>query len=126
MYLANFLADEDLGLLYSEGVSAVVQEDFVQGTEERAFGEELDVLSSGTLIEDVYVDSLTFSPTIGSDRMRFQGTMSVSVELNWGGRTDGASSTETFRGRFSGHFDQLGTHLEDASVDTSRWFDRDA
>ncbi|WP_133170055.1 hypothetical protein [Kumtagia ephedrae] len=83
---------------------------------------ELDALSTHTTLDGLEVDP---EGIILEGTKRFKGVMNIYLALQYGDSSDdGFQTTESFLGRFSGHFDQHGTpHVDAVSIDTSSFYE---
>lgn len=80
---------------------------------------ELDILSNRTQIDAIQVDPAGISIS----GKGFRGVAPVYVSLEYGAKQDRFTTSDSFLGKFSGHFDDHGSPIVDEfSVDTSPFF----
>ncbi|GLK86587.1 pPIWI-associating nuclease domain-containing protein [Ancylobacter defluvii] len=106
------LKKRDAEDLIAEAVRSVELRDFPSAWN------ELDTLSSETTVDNIGVDPAG----IRVSGTKFSGLASVYVALRYGKGDDEFTTSEAFRGKFHGHFDQGKPLIDDFTVDTSPFF----
>lgn len=99
-------------------IAGYITSELINNTMEYRLGGEIDQLSSATRIGLVSIESMEFDVTRAAG-IAFSGDLTVTVVLEFDGDEVGE---DDLPGHFEGYFDQHGTYLEDASVDTRSVF----
>ncbi|MEJ0097304.1 MAG: hypothetical protein WDM84_04375 [Bauldia sp.] len=81
---------------------------------------DLDLLASRVAVEAIQVDP---AGLVISKDGRFDGVFNVYLSLQYGGKNDRFATSDSFLGKYSGHFQSNGNpEIEHVSVDTSRFY----
>ncbi len=120
--MAIHLDGLSLEITYSAEVAVFVEQELTSNASGYAMWEPLDCLSSHTLIEEVYINTMSLNPNKQIGTIDFVGTMTVTVLLSYDVAGDSSDVGVSFPGEFNGYFDADGMHIEDASVDTGHYY----
>lgn len=123
--LATYLDSDGLRIMFSDKLQEWLQDELIQnGSRYGGFWDDIDTLSSQSIIEDVWMVDVEFSPT-PEQSVEFSGEMELEVGLYYGSARDGDYHCIAFPGKFRGNFDLVsGTWLlEEVSVDTSSYYE---
>jgi hypothetical protein len=119
MEIAAHLDSESLGQLYSSEIVNFVEEELFSNTPEYDLYDSLDQMSSATQIDYIQILDLLIEAE-DENRIDFSGNMIVETTFMFEKEKMGEHS---FNGVFSGYFNEYGMYLEEASVDTSSFFE---
>lgn len=111
--------DEDaLSELYVSEISNFIREELVMHSSNYALHDQLDILSSATVLIGIDITRLNIHPQ--AKRIRFSGEMDVDTTLQYGNEL---ARNFACPGRFEGYFDEHGIYLTSAEVDTSAFYE---
>lgn len=118
--IAIHLDSNALEELYSDEITYFVLEELYTNTVNYDLYSSLDILSSLTRIEEINISDIFVNAVPNNKKICFSGTMTIDVSLEYDRDCAGSRS---FPGTFSGHFDKFGIYLEEATVDTSKFYE---
>jgi hypothetical protein len=116
--MAVGLDPESVEALFSLIITKFVQEELIDNTNAYELGDDLEGLSSATVIDEVEISSLSISTAF--ERIDFDGTLDLELTLQANDREGGIS--DQYPGEFCGYFDSRGMYLTSATVDTSSFY----
>lgn len=117
--LANALDDDSIEDLFGSLISKFVESTLEDNPYAFGIGDELDMLSSATVVDGVEAEPNAVSRT--KDKIQFQCTLSFHVTLTANDPEGGM--TDSYPGEVSGFLDRKGFHIDSASVDTSSFYE---
>ena len=116
--LLSLMGESNMQLLYYEDVQRLVDIELCSDPANYRFYQDIDLLSSNTLIDDAYLTTIDFE--VREDSVKFSGEGYLECTLVYGGQEGGAPS---FPLSVEGYIDSGGIHIEEATTDTSKFYE---
>ena len=114
------LQPDDLHELYGDEIGLFIDEELTSNPSRFEAWSDLDALSSQTRLEETLIEQISFEASKSDEKIRFQASVNMSVELFYDSDT---SHYDSFPGKVDGYIDSNGVFLERVVVDTKSFYE---